>query len=349
MTVLITGATGFLGRNLVPTLIRDGYTVRALCRHAESKSILTRLGVQPMTGDLFDPHALRATMVGVQAVVHAAADTAIWPVQSAAAFRTTVLGTRAVLQAARNEGVQRVVHVGSANSFGPSEGGQRADEHTPFRGYRYRIGYITQKQQAQRIALAADPPAIVVNPTFLFGPHDRAPGAGRLIQQIARQPAAFPYPAAQGRNVAGVDSVCRGIGLALRHGIPGECYLLGGCDLLYRTLFELIRAITARRTHLVPIPPLLIRSAGALGSLAGHMCDVDPGLSLPVARAAGDQFYYSSAKAERELGYLPDNVVAVEQAIRASFAWLCSTGRIAIHGSRSAPAYNHRGVSFTSL
>ena len=348
MTILVTGATGFLGRNLLPVLVACGYTVRAFCRTAHAASGLDGLGAQPVAGDLHDPRALRAAMAGVHAVVHAAADTAIWPSQSPSAFRTTVGGTRAVLEAARDERVQRVVHVGSANSFGPARDNRRADERMPFRGRRFRIGYITHKQQAQRIALAADPPAIVVNPTFLFGPHDRTPGSGRLIQQIARAPAAFPYPAARGRNVADVATVCRGVELALRHGIPGECYLLGGCDLRYRALFELICAVTGSRTRLLPVPPSLIRSAGALGSLVGRLLDADPGLSLPVARAAGESFYYSSAKAERDLGYRPDDAAGVERAIRDSFAWLCATGRIAAHRTRRTRNQNHRAVSWTA-
>ena len=329
-TVLVTGATGFLGRNLLPVLLQSGWTVRALCRRAESAPELASLGARPLNGDLFDSHALREAMAGAQAVVHAGADTAMWPARSPAGLRVNVGGTRTVLQAARAERVDRVVHVGSANSFGPAPHGGQTDERTPFRGRRYGLGYIIGKQQAQRVALRADPPAIVVNPTFLFGAHDRVPGSGRLIQQLAGSPAVYPYPAARGRNVAGIVTVCRGVELALRHGVPGECYVLGGSDLGYRTLFELICAVTASRTRPVPVPGWLIRSAGMAGSLAGHLTGSDPGLTLPLARAACESFHYSSAKATRELGYVPDDVAGVERAIRASFDWLRDTGRIPV-------------------
>ena len=344
-TVLVTGATGFLGRNLLPVLLQGGWTVRALCRRAAAAPDLMRLGARPVTGDLFDCRALRAAMAGAQAVVHAAAATAMWPAHSPGGFRTNVGGTGAVLQAARAEHVGRVVHVGSANSFGPAPGGGRTDEGTPFRGRRYGLGYIISKQHAQRVALQADPPAIVVNPTFLFGAHDRMPGSGRLIQQLARSPAVYPYPSGRGRNVAGIAAVCRGVELALRHGVPGECYVLGGADLSYRTLFEMIREVTASRTRPVPVPRSLIRSAGMAGSLAGTLIHRDPGLSLPLARAACESFYYSSAKAERELDYTPDDVAAVERAIRASFVWLRRNGRIEMPADGRPPSDAARAVS----
>lgn len=348
MTVLVTGATGFLGRNLLPVLVAGGYTVRALYRRSDMASELTGLGAQPVLGDLLDSRTLRAAMAGTQVVIHAAANTAIWPSQNARAFRTTVSGTRAVLSAARDEHVQRVIHVGSANSFGPAQNGDQADEQTPFHGLHYGIGYITQKQQAQRIALTADPPAIVINPTFLFGPHDHAPGSGRLIQQLARAPAVFPYPLARGRNVASVATICRGVDLALRNGIPGECYLLGGSNLQYRALFELICKITGSRTQLIPVPPLIIRSAGIFGTIAGHVRGADPGLTLPIARAACDSFFYSSAKAERHLGYLPDDIEEVERSIYESFAWLCKTGRIAMHQTNRKSQRYRRAVSWNT-
>lgn len=344
-TVLVTGATGFLGFNLVPVLVESGWTVRALCRRAAAAQELAGLGALPVSGDLFDVHALRAAMSGAQAVVHAAADTAVWPAHSPSCFRVNVDGTRSVLEAARAERVGRIVHVGSANSFGPAPHGGQTDERTPFRGRRYGLGYIVSKQQAQQVALRADPPAIVVNPTFLFGAHDRVPGPGRLIQQLARSPAVYPYPAGRGRNVAGIGTVCGGVERALRHGVPGECYVLGGSNLGYRTLFELICGVTASRTRPVPLPAWLICSAGAAGSAAGRLTGRDPGLSLPLARAARESFHYSSAKAARELGYVPDDVAAIERAIRASFEWFRRTGRIAPRARGRRPSDAARAVS----
>ena len=346
--VLVTGATGFLGCNLVPVLVESGWTVRALCRRAAGASELAGLGALPVHGDLFDVHALRTAMSGVQAVVHAAADTAVWPAHSRSGFRVNVEGTRSVLQAAGAERVDRIVHVGSANSFGPAPHGGQTDERTPFRGGRYGLGYIVSKQQAQQVALRADPPAVVVNPTFLFGANDRVPGPGRLIQQLGRSPAVCPFPAGRGRNVAGVGTVCRGVERALRHGVPGECYVLGGVNLSYRTLFQLICGVTASRTRPVPLPGWVIRAAGTAGSAAGRLTGRDPGLSLPLARVACESFHYSSAKAARDLGYLPDDVAGIERAIRASFEWFRRTGRIAPRARGRPPSDAARAVFYDS-
>ncbi len=187
-----------------------------------------------------------------------------------------------------------------------------------------------------------------VNPTFLFGANDRVPGPGRLIQQLGRSPAVCPFPAGRGRNVAGVGTVCRGVERALRHGVPGECYVLGGVNLSYRTLFQLICGVTASRTRPVPLPGWVIRAAGTAGSAAGRLTGRDPGLSLPLARVACESFHYSSAKAARDLGYLPDDVAGIERAIRASFEWFRRTGRIAPRARGRPPSDAARAVFYDS-
>src|SRR5947209_7957597 len=118
MRALVTGSAGFIGSNVVRTLIEDGHDVRALHLPNEDVRNLRGLDVERVAGDVTDIADMRRAMRGCEVVFHLAAVYALWTKDADLMHRVNVGGTRNVLDAARAEGVRRVVHTSSIARFG---------------------------------------------------------------------------------------------------------------------------------------------------------------------------------------------------------------------------------------
>ena len=237
----------------------------------------------------------------------------------------TVDGTETLLAAAASTGA-RVVHVGSASSFGFGNRSRPGSEDTPYRGHGYRLGYLDYKHAAQRVAsrcAARGQHVVIVAPTFMLGAHDTHLGGSRLVLQVARAPAIgggviIPCPPG-GRNFVSVDDVAAGVCGALDHGEPGRAYLLGHRNLRYRELVALIGRAVGRRVATVALPRGMVRVAGNVGSAASLLTGRAPALSAAAARAACHDHFYTAERAVRELG-LPQT--PLERAIEVAWRWL---------------------------
>ena len=325
MTVLITGAGGFLGRNVAPALAARGYSVRGLFR-ATPSAALRGACLEVAVGDIRDASAMGHALKGCDACVHAAAAVSLWPSHTATARQVTVGGTRTLLAAAAAAGVARVVHVGSASSFGFGSRSRPGTEQSPYRGRRYRLEYADYKYAAQVVATryaAAGLPVVTVAPTFMLGAFDTHFGGSRLLLQVAGAPVVagtslVPCPPG-GRNFVAVADAAEGVCNALERGVPGRSYILGHRNLRYRELVALMSQVLGRRATTVALPATLVRVAGALGSGIAAATGRAPALSTAMARAACDHHFYSAARAVTELG-LPQT--PIEHAIAAAWRWL---------------------------
>ncbi len=325
MRVLVTGADGFLGSNLVRGLLERGHAVRAFLQPGRATGTLDGLELEEARGDLLDVQGLSRAMRGCDAVVHAAASTAVWPRHHPSLARVNVGGTAAALQAALEAGVERFVHVGSASSFGPGSKADPGTEERPYGGARYGLGYMDTKRRAHELVIQAwrrrDLPALVVAPTFMLGPYDSAPGSGRMILAVHRGAPAAAAPG--GRNYVAVKDVASALCSALQRGSPGESYIAGHENLSYLEAFTLIARTVGARTPRLVLPCPAVACVGALGSLQGTLLRREPLLTYPMARIACHGHYYSAAKAVRELG-LPQT--PIRTAVAEAFAWFEANG-----------------------
>ncbi|MDP7372127.1 MAG: NAD-dependent epimerase/dehydratase family protein, partial [Nitrospinota bacterium] len=261
MKIFVTGASGFVGANLVRLLVSEGHTVRALVRPGSLRAHLADLPgelLEWVEGDLTSPEGLRPAIEGCERLYHVAADYRLWAPDPERMFAVNVRGTRAVLEAARDAGVIRAVHCSSVAVLGNSPDGTPLDESSDpgvgaLEGQYRKTKYLGEKEA---LAVSAEGfPVVVVNPSAPVGPGDVKPTpTGRIILDF--QKGKMPAYLDTGLNLVDVRDVCRGHVLAMERGKPGERYILGGHNLTWLELFRTIATVAevkpVRRT--LPLP-----------------------------------------------------------------------------------------------
>ncbi len=325
MKILLTGADGFLGNNLVRELILRGYEVRALIQPGRNSSTLEELNIELFNGDILNSSDVLKATKGCNAIIHTAADTTTWPSRTGLIRKVNVEGTGNIIAAALNRGIEKYVHVGSANSFGFGSKDNPGDETMPYRASKYRLEYFDSKHEAHKLVMneisGNGLRAVVVNPTFMIGPFDSKPGFGTVILAIYN--GRMPGCAVGGRNYIHVSDVAVGTINALERGRIGECYLLGNQNLSYREIFNMIAEVVGVKPPKVTFPPFVTKLYGILGSLYGTITQKSSIVSFALARIACDEHYYTAQKAVRELE-LPQT--PIETAIEDAFIWFKQNG-----------------------
>lgn len=325
MKALVTGPDGLLGSNFVRALVEKKFEVRALVHPSSKSSTLDGLHIERVAGDLLDPLSVRKAARGCEVVFHVAASTALWPPLDPKITSVNVRGTRNVLDAAERAGARRLVHVGSASSFGYGTKDKPGTEESPYKYENFGLAYYDSKRAAQRMVLRhareGRMDAVVVNPTFMFGPWDAAPSSGELIKQFVKMK--LPAYPPGGRNFAHARDVARGMIAAFEKGKTGECYILGGENLEMHELFEIIADVAGIKPPRFAIPDAAVLAAGALGSAYGTVTNRRPRITMEMARNSCIGSYYSPKKAVTELG-LPQT--PVREAVEDSYRWMRDNG-----------------------
>ena len=332
--ILVTGANGFLGSNLIDELNGRKYRIRAFVGPGNIEINFDGKVAEIYSGNILNKDVLLEAAEGCDAIIHAAAVTSIWPPRNDLQRRINVNGTANVLEAARKARVRRVVYVGSAASFGFGTKELPGDETQAYRGGIYKLDYFDSKYEAQSLVLQSaqngDVPAVVVNPTYMFGPYDAKPGSGTLILGTYHQK--IPAGGTGGRNYVSVKDVAVGITNALETGTVGECYILGNENLSFSELFEKISSVIGKPASKVTYPAWLGKIAGLAGSIYGRMFKVMPALTLVLVKMALAEHYYTARKAVQAL-QLPQT--PVEVAIDEAFKWFRDNGYLDIEVLRS--------------
>lgn len=327
MRPLVTGADGLLGSNLVRALLERGIVVRALIHPSSRSKTLDGLNIDRRTGDLLNRQSVEDAARGCDAVFHVAASTAMWPPRDPKITAVNVEGTQNVLEAVANCGIGKMVHVGSASSIGYGTKEQPGTEETPYKYHGFGLAYFDSKLEAQRLVLKyvkeKGLDIVIVNPTFMLGPHDSGPSSGRLISRFVDLKPMF-YPPG-GRCFVHVRDVASGMISAMKKGRSGECYILGCRNMDMKEFFGAVARVAGIRPPALMIPKQAMLLAGAAGSAIGTVTGKTPEITYEMARSSCLGSYYSPTKAVRELG-LPQT--PVETAIEDAYRWLRDNGYI---------------------
>ena len=326
MKVLVLGATGFLGSNLVRALLDQGDEVRALIRPGNRATTLAGLPLERVHGDLNDAQSLAQAFDGVRTVYHTAGyyPSATIPVD--AAVRHGVTHTRNVLDAVRRSGVGRLVFTSTLTTIGsPNEPGTLATEASPFVSRFPKNPYLMSKaamEEAMLDAAKEGVPVVVVNPTACYGPYDSKPTSGAQILMIAKR----LMPAYVQGSVTAIDvrDVADGMIRAATRGRIGERYILGNWNTTQKELGELMARVAGVGAPKIPVPFSVARYGSKVGDWAFRTVlrrpAPVPGFFVEVLQHMQQ---YDCSKAIRELDY-PRH--PVEDAIRDELAWFRRNG-----------------------
>ncbi|MCA8973678.1 MAG: NAD-dependent epimerase/dehydratase family protein [Planctomycetes bacterium] len=319
----VTGATGFVGRHLVPLLARE-YRLRVLVRSGRALPFAADLVGERIEGDLDDREALARGVDGACLVVHLAAMVSFRRQDRAAMQRINVDATAALAALARAASVSRLLHVSTISAIGYSARPEVLDETAPFNYGPLRVGYCDTKHAAESVVLAEvgrGLDAVIVNPPSMFGAGDRRKGDDSLLTAVIDGRLRLAPPG--GLNVANVDDVCAGILAAIARGRSGERYILGGDNLTGSELTARIAAVVGATAPRRALPTWLVRIAATLLGAKERVLGSRPPVTSDILRLAPLFHWYSSAKAERELGYVRG---PVDAGIAAAVAELPGRG-----------------------
>lgn len=328
MKAFVTGATGFLGSHVARVLAEEGADLRLLVRPTSNLRNLEGLRAETATGDLRDSASLEKAMAGCDTLFHVAADYRLWVRDPAEMYRSNVEGTRAILEAARKNGVRRVVYTSSVGTVGFTGNGRPADEDSPVSLADMVGHYKRSKFMAEQVALEAGRSGmdvVTVNPTTPVGEQDVKPTpTGRIVLDFLKRK--FPAYVETGLNLVDVRECARGHVAALEKGKTGERYILGGEDLTLKQILDKLGEITGLPSPTVKLPYVFAFAAGVVDeAITGRLLHREPRATVDTVRMGKKKMFASSAKAERELGW---KIVPVDAALRRAVDWFKSNGYV---------------------
>jgi len=327
MKTLVTGASGFVGSAIVRRLLNAGHNVRVLLRSSSPRDNIEGLDVEISIGDLTDTATLKQAAIGCSALFHAAADYRLWAPYPQTMYATNVDGTRNIMRAALDAGVQRIVYTSSVATLGIHQDGTPADEETPSSldsmiGHYKRSKFMAEAL-VHELVEKENLPAVIVNPSTPVGPRDIKPTpTGKMILDAAR--GRMPAYVDTGLNIAHVDDVAAGHLLVLEKGVIGERYILGGENMSLKDVLSQVATIAGRKPPRIRLPHNAVLPMAWIAQGIARLSDTaQPIMTVDGVRMAKKRMFYSSAKAEQELGYAHRAAV---DALRDAVEWFRSHG-----------------------
>jgi dihydroflavonol-4-reductase len=326
LLAFVTGATGFLGSHVARVLGERGAQLRLLVRPTSDLRNIADLNAERVEGDLRDPASIEKALAGCDALFHVAADYRLWVQDPEQMYRSNVEGTRGLIEAARRQGVRRIVYTSSVATMGFGSNGALADENSPV-SLADMIGhYKRSKFMAEQVAFEAarsGVDVVVVNPTTPIGERDLKPTpTGRIVVDFLKRK--FPAYVDTGLNLVDATECARGHLQALEKGRAGERYILGGENLTLKQILDRLSAITGLPSPSVKLPYVFALAAGVVDeTVTGRILGREPRATIDAVRMGRKKMFITSAKAERELGW---RSVPVDDALRRSVEWFRANG-----------------------
>ena len=314
----ITGASGFVGRNMLDRLTAGDWEVTALYRPGRKPAWAERYAVHWAEGDLLSEDSLSRTLPPeVDAVFHVAADTSIWRRNNARQRRVNVEGTHNLVEAALRAGAKRFIHTSTWNVYGLEQG--VIDEDTPQLGRASWISYNRTKAEAEdliRAAISRGLNAVFVNPSHIIGRYDTENWA-RMITLVEK--GKLPGIPPGSGSFCHAEQVARAQISAVKAGRVGENYLLGGTDASFLQVIRIIGEITQSPVPKRPMPALLLKAYAQVLAAISRITAREPMLTPEGAAMVTEHPRVASNKAERELDYRP---VDLRTMLLDAYRWL---------------------------
>jgi dihydroflavonol-4-reductase len=325
MTVLVTGATGFIGSNIVRELIKEGINVRVTLRKTSDTRNIDDLNVEKIYCDIRDKDSVKKALKGCDTLYHTAAYFAHWSPNKKLFYDINVEGTKIILEEALSQGLEKVVYTSTSNTIGSHGAGNYVNEEAEFNGWDAGDHYAISKYLAEGEAMKICEkglPLVIVNPTLVIGVRDRKPTpSGALIVDIANEN--MPGYIEGAINVIDVEDVARGHIQAAQKGRIGERYLFGNENLFVGEFFELIAEIAGIKPPKRKIPYRVALLLGYLFQIGAHITKKPPLVSVSQVRLGKMGEHFDCSKAINELGL---KQTPIKKTIEKAITWFRDNG-----------------------
>ena len=328
MKLLLTGASGHLGANLVRRLLADGQEVRCLLRPGSNNAAVDGLPIERFYGDLRDPGALRKAVAGIERIYHCAAKISTLDGEEQEVFDCNVIGTRNLLIAAREGGVGRVVVTGSFSAVGHYTD-RPSDERDPFNMFDHVMPYEKSKAGVEHECLKAaveGQDVVVATSCAILGANDFKPSRmGAVIRDFANGklrayiPGGFEFVAAR--------DIVEGHVLAMERGKTGQKYIISSGYVSMDDLMDTMLRVTGKpkpRLRL-PAPVMAVISEITHFVLTNFFPTVPQRLTPGAVRILRQNRKADTSKAQKELGFRP---TSIEAAIAEAYEHFVERGLI---------------------
>lgn len=322
--ILITGATGFIGRQLTRDLVAAGHGVRVLARSPEKARTLFGDAVEVSLGDLRDPASLKSACAGIETLYHVGGVYRFGLRHRHEMQQANIQGTENLLAEASHAGIGKIVHVSSASVLGrpqsPSDPWPVLNE-TDFPSAPPRFSpYKYSKWEAENRALAwvkRGLPVVIANPSCPIGSGDETPTpTGQMIRDFMR--GQFPCYTRTGLSFVNVSDVSTGLQQVARSGRVGERYLLTNQNMWLKEFLDCLANLTGLPAPRVCLPHWSIQAISGFGEIFDLLNprSTSARVCIETALQARNAQFFDHTKARDEIGWAPTSIqMGLQQAL----------------------------------
>lgn len=325
--ILITGATGFIGKHLAKALCSQGFSVSALVRNPDKSQDLKALGVQLLPGDVTDNLSLLNAIEGKDIVYHLAGKIAYKASEREEMERVNVKGTQKVVDACVTHRTPVLVYMSSVVAIGASFKPDVLNEESPYNIADLDLGYFQTKHDAEEIVKTAHKHnglnVFILNPSTVYGAGDATKGSRSVQRKVAK--GKFPFYTPGGVNVVYIDDVLYCLQNIYKKGRAGERYIVAGENLTIQQTFQIIAEAAGVAAPKIYLPKFALKVMGWVGDSVLEPMGVKGPLSSETAHTSSMYHWFSSGKAQRELGLKP---TPAKTAITESVRWMIDNGYV---------------------
>lgn len=308
MKIFVTGATGYIGSKLALSLAQDNHIVHALVRNLKSASLPRHENILPFQGEIQNINSIRNAMKGSDSVIHVAGYTNIRCKSIDPFYEVNVLGTSNILKVAKEMEIKKLVYTSTVSVFGPSFPGSLITENQP-RISTYSNDYELTKVLGENLVKEYNSqgvPGVILNISRVYGPGIEcySNGINKLLNTILKNRFLItPNKLKVRANYVFIDDVVEAHKLALENAKAGSQYIIGGENVSYEELFELMFLKANLKKRLYEINYGLLKNICSCTSLFNVFSKYNSSLCARILDFLFTERAASPKKAQDELGY----------------------------------------------
>ena len=324
MKYFLTGATGFIGKELAKKLLDRGDTIHALVRSPEKGKEIEHKNLHLFPGDVTNPESIEIAIQGCDFVFHLAGYAKPWSKDKSLPEKINIDGTRNVLEAAMRYKIKRVVFTSTAGVLKPSEKNEIVDENSP-NPDSYLTDYERTKREAELLCgqyVNKGLDIVLVNPSRVYGPGElsKSNSVTTIIKKYSEGKwRVIPGSGAEIGNYVFISDIVNGHLIAMEKGQPGERYILGGTNASFLHFFEILSQQTGRKLRLFHLPLWVMTAASKTMLFIAENMGGEPLITPQWVKRYNQDRILSSEKAVNQLGY---SITPLEKGIGKTLDWL---------------------------